>query len=67
LQRSRQLDIDGAKVRYNDQSVWAGVAILTGLPATATPIGRTDLDISEVSRVRVRQGFPEEVRHSSWC
>jgi hypothetical protein len=26
LQRSRQLDIDGAKVRYNDQSVWAGVA-----------------------------------------
>jgi hypothetical protein len=27
LQRSRQLDIDGAKVRYNDQSVWAGVAI----------------------------------------
>jgi amidase len=29
-------------VPYNDQSVWAGPAILTGLPATTIPIGRTD-------------------------
>ena len=30
------------KVPYNDQIVWASVATLTGLPATAAPIGRTD-------------------------
>ena len=41
-QFARKLDIDGAKVPYNDQSVWAGPAILTGLPATTIPIGRTD-------------------------
>ena len=41
-QRSRQLDIDGDKVPYNDQIVWASMATLTGLPATAAPIGRTD-------------------------
>jgi amidase len=41
-QRSRQLDIDGDKVPYNDQIVWASVATLTGLPATAAPIGTDD-------------------------
>ena len=41
-QFARKLDIDGAKVPYNDQSAWAGPAILTGLPATTIPIGRTD-------------------------
>ena len=37
-----QLDVDGAKVPYFDQSVWAGIATLNGLPATTMPIGRTD-------------------------
>jgi amidase len=41
-QQSRQLDVDGAKVPYNDQMVWAGIATLNGLPATTMPIGRTD-------------------------
>jgi amidase len=41
-QFARQLDIDGTKVPYNDQSVWAGIATLNGLPATTMPIGHTD-------------------------
>ncbi len=41
-QFARKLDIDGAQVPYNDQSVWAGIAILNGLPATTAPIGRTE-------------------------
>jgi amidase len=41
-QFARTLDIDGAKVPYNDQSVWAGIATLNGLPATTMPIGHTD-------------------------
>jgi amidase len=41
-QFARQLDIDGTKVPYNDQSVWAGIALLNGLPATTMPIGRSD-------------------------
>ena len=40
--QSRQLDIDGKNVPYFDQSVWAGIAILNGLPATTAPIGRTE-------------------------
>ena len=28
-QFARQLDIDGVKVPYNDQSVWAGIALLS--------------------------------------
>jgi amidase len=39
-QSARLLDVDGAKVPYNDQSVWAGIATLNGLPATTAPIGR---------------------------
>lgn len=38
----RQLDIDGRKVPYSDQPAWIGIATLTGLPATAAPIGRSD-------------------------
>jgi amidase len=41
-QSARKLDIDGTKVPYNDQSVWAGIATLNGLPATTMPIGCTD-------------------------
>ena len=37
-----QLDIDGSKVPYYDQIVWASMATLTGLPATVAPIGRTE-------------------------
>jgi amidase len=39
-QFARVLDVDGAKVPYFDQSVWAGIAVLNGLPATTAPIGR---------------------------
>jgi amidase len=38
----RRIDIDGKKVPYNDQSVWAGIATLNGLPATVAPNGRTE-------------------------
>jgi amidase len=41
-QGARKVDIDGTMVPYNDQSVWAGIALLSGLPATTMPIGRTD-------------------------
>jgi len=41
-QRTRRLDIDGKKVSYGDQKAWIGVATLTGLPATAAPIGRSE-------------------------
>jgi len=37
--RTRQLDVDGKKIPYYDQLAWAGVATLTGLPATVAPIG----------------------------
>jgi len=37
----RQLDNDGVKVSYSDQSIWAGIAILVGLPATTMPIGKS--------------------------
>jgi amidase len=40
--RSRRIDIDGTPHRYAYQAVWAGMASLTGLPATACPIERTD-------------------------
>ena len=42
LQRTRQIDIDGDKVPYNDQIVWAGIATLTGFPATTAPTDRTE-------------------------
>ena len=39
---ARILDVDGAKVPYFVQSVWAGIATLNGLPATTMPIARTE-------------------------
>jgi amidase len=41
-QRARKIDIDGTPYRYDNLKVWAGVATLTGLPATAVPIGRSE-------------------------
>jgi len=41
-QRSRQLEVDGSKIPYNDQMAWAGIATLNGLPATTMPNGRTE-------------------------
>jgi amidase len=37
----RRLDIDGVEYPYVDQSVWAGLATMPGLPATAVPAGRS--------------------------
>ncbi|GGV31071.1 amidase [Streptomyces spectabilis] len=37
----RRLDIDGVGHPYFDQLVWAGVATMPGLPATAIPAGRS--------------------------
>jgi amidase len=34
----RQIDIDGKKIPYDDQVVWAAIATSIGLPATAAPI-----------------------------
>ncbi|WP_413808560.1 amidase [Streptomyces sp. OE57] len=39
--RERRLDIDGVEYPYLDQLVWAGVATMPGLPATAIPTGRS--------------------------
>jgi amidase len=39
---ARQISVDGRQVPYADQSMWSSVATLTGLPATAMPIGRSD-------------------------
>jgi amidase len=39
---TRQLDVDGRKIRYLDQIAWCAIATLTGLPATVAPIGKTD-------------------------
>ncbi len=37
----RRLDIDGVEYPYFDQLVWAGLATMPGLPATAIPTGRS--------------------------
>ncbi|MFF8958088.1 amidase [Streptomyces sp. NPDC014894] len=37
----RRIDIDGVGYPYFDQLVWAGLATMPGLPATAVPAGRT--------------------------
>jgi amidase len=34
----REIDIDGKKIPYSDQIVWAAIATSMGLPATAAPI-----------------------------
>lgn len=38
---NRRIDIDGAAYPYYDQLVWAGMATMPGLPATAIPAGRS--------------------------
>ncbi|MFI9407092.1 amidase [Nocardia sp. NPDC052316] len=38
---ARLIDIDGVDYPYFDQLVWAGVATMPGLPATAVPAGRS--------------------------
>lgn len=38
----RKVDIDGKKIAYDDQLVWASIATLTGLPATAAPIAKSE-------------------------
>ncbi|MCD0445169.1 amidase [Glycomyces sp. A-F 0318] len=35
----RRIDVDGVECAYFDQLVWAGVATMPGLPATAVPAG----------------------------
>jgi Asp-tRNAAsn/Glu-tRNAGln amidotransferase A subunit and related amidases len=37
----RRIDIDGVEYPYLDQLVWAGLATMPGLPATAVPAGRS--------------------------
>lgn len=37
---ARRIDIDGTEYPYFDQLVWAGLATMPGLPATAIPAGR---------------------------
>ncbi|WP_405638443.1 amidase [Streptomyces sp. NBC_00056] len=39
--RERRIDIDGVEYPYFDQLVWAGLATMPGLPATAVPAGRS--------------------------
>ncbi|HEX3535551.1 MAG TPA: amidase [Stellaceae bacterium] len=39
---NRHIEVDGKQVPYHDQLVWASIATLTGLPATAAPIGKSD-------------------------
>jgi amidase len=38
---ARVLQTDEGPRRYGDQLFWAGYAIMTGLPATVAPVGRT--------------------------
>ncbi|MBP2453851.1 amidase [Mycolicibacterium lutetiense] len=37
----RRIDIDGVEYAYFDQLVWAGLATMPGLPATAIPAGQS--------------------------
>ncbi|HUQ58362.1 amidase [Lentzea sp.] len=37
----RRIDVDGVEYPYFDQLVWAGLATMPGLPATAVPAGRS--------------------------
>jgi amidase len=38
-QEARRINIDGKDFAYPDQLAWPGIATLTGLPATAIPLG----------------------------
>jgi amidase len=40
--RQRTIDVDGTPQPYLDQTVWPGLATLTGQPATAVPIARSE-------------------------
>jgi amidase len=40
--QAREIMVDGARVNYDDQSMWISLATLTGQPATAMPIGTSD-------------------------
>jgi amidase len=40
--RMRRIEIDGGSYPFDDQIVWAGIANLTGLPATAVPVGLSE-------------------------
>jgi amidase len=57
-QFARKLDVDGTKMPYNDQSVWAGIATLNGLPATTMPIGHSDSGLP--IGVQIIGGFLED-------
>jgi amidase len=35
----RTVDVDGRQIPYGHQALWSGPATLSGLPATAMPIG----------------------------
>jgi amidase len=39
--RTRRIDVDGTPHPYLEQTMWPGVATLTGLPATAVPVARS--------------------------
>jgi len=39
--RDRRIDVDGLPQPYLDQTVWPGIATLTGQPATAMPVARS--------------------------
>jgi len=39
---TREIQVDGKQNPYGDQGLWSSVATLTGLPATAMPIARSD-------------------------
>lgn len=54
----RQLEIDGRKIPYDDQIAWAGIATLTGLPATVAPIGRDERGLP--IGVQIIGGFLED-------
>ena len=54
----RQVDIDGKKVPYDDQLIWASIATLTGLPATAAPIGKSEGGL--LIGVQIVGGFHED-------
>jgi amidase len=54
----RQIDIDGKKLPYDDQIAWAGIATLTGLPATVAPIGHSESGLP--IGVQIIGGFLED-------
>jgi amidase len=56
--QSRKFNVDGKTVPYYDQLVWASIATLTGLPATAAPIGKSDNGLP--IGVQIIGGFHED-------